>query len=68
MQKIDLLFQTIIISIILFTLLIMETTNKVYTITFGDVAENHAKMQKIGTLHESGYSVSRLEAIQQKLV
>ena len=45
----------------------METTNKVYTITFGDVAENHAKMQKIGTLHESGYSVSRLESIQQKL-
>ena len=45
----------------------MKTTNKVYTITFGDVAENHAKMQKIGTLHESGYSVSRLESIQQKL-
>ena len=41
--------------------------NKVYTITYGDVAENHAKMQKIGTLHESGYSIEKLESIQQKL-
>jgi hypothetical protein len=40
---------------------------KVYTITFGDVAENHAKMQKIGTLHENGYSVEKLIQIQQKL-
>jgi hypothetical protein len=40
---------------------------KVYTITFGDVAENHAKMQKIGTLHEKGYSNSQLEQIQEKL-
>jgi len=40
---------------------------KVYTITFGDVAENHAKMQKIGTLHEKGYSVAQLEQIQGKL-
>ena len=38
-----------------------------YTITFGDVAENHAKMQKIGTLHESGYSIEQLEKIQGKL-
>ena len=41
--------------------------NKVYTITFGDVAENHAKMQKIGTLHERGYSVSKLVEIENKL-
>jgi hypothetical protein len=40
---------------------------KVYTITFGDVAENHAKMQKIGTLHESGYSIEQLHHIQAKL-
>jgi hypothetical protein len=40
---------------------------KVYTITFGDVAENHAKMQKIGTLHENGYSVEKLQQIQAKL-
>ena len=41
--------------------------NKVYTITFGDVAENHAKMQKIGTLHENGYSVEKIAQIQNKL-
>lgn len=41
--------------------------NKVYTITFGDVAENHAKMQKIGTLHDNGYSVEQLKYIQEKL-
>jgi hypothetical protein len=40
---------------------------KVYTITFGDVAENHAKMQKIGTLHENGYSIEKLVQIQNKL-
>jgi hypothetical protein len=40
---------------------------KVYTITYGDVAENHAKMQKIGTLHENGYSIEKLEYIQNKL-
>ena len=49
----------------------MSVTNtelkKVYTITFGDVAENHAKMQKIGTLHENGYSVEKLQQIQAKL-
>lgn len=40
---------------------------KVYTITFGDVAENHAKMQKIGTLHENGYSIEKIAQIQNKL-
>jgi hypothetical protein len=44
-----------------------NNNKKVYTITFGDVAENHAKMQKIGTLHESGYPISHLEHIQNKL-
>jgi len=42
-------------------------TDKVYTITFGDVAENHAKMQKIGTLHDAGYSIQMLEDLQDKL-
>jgi hypothetical protein len=37
------------------------------TITFGDVAENHARMQKIGTLHERGYSVTALQALGEKL-
>lgn len=41
--------------------------NKVYTITYGDVAENHARMQKIGTLHERGYSIEMLERINAML-
>lgn len=45
----------------------MSELKKVYTITFGDVAENHAKMQKIGTLHENGYSIEKLQQIQNKL-
>ena len=45
----------------------MSGLNKVYTITYGDVAENHAKMQKIGVLHESGYSIEKLEMVQQKM-
>ena len=40
---------------------------QVSTITFGDVAENHARMQKIGTLHERGYSVAALQALGEKL-
>jgi len=40
---------------------------QVSTITFGDVAENHARMQKIGTLHEHGYSVATLQALGEKL-
>jgi hypothetical protein len=30
------------------------------TITFGDVAENHVRMQKIGTMAEHGFSRSDL--------
>lgn len=41
--------------------------NKVYTITFGDVAENHARMQKIGTLAEKGYSIEKLLQLEEKL-
>ena len=40
---------------------------KVYTITYGDVAENHARMQKIGELHAEGYSLETLEAVQTRL-
>jgi hypothetical protein len=39
----------------------------VSTITFGDVAENHARMQKIGTLHDKGYSVEQLLALGETL-
>jgi len=42
-------------------------SEKCYTITYGDVAENHAKMQKIGTLHENGYSIEKLQQIKEKL-
>ena len=45
----------------------MSGLKKVYTITYGDVAENHAKMQQIGTLHERGYSIEEMEAVQTKL-
>lgn len=41
--------------------------NKVYTITYGDVAENHARMQKIGTLADNGYSIETLEKIKATL-
>lgn len=41
---------------------------KVYTITYGDVAENHARMQKIGQLHAEGYSLATLQAVQERLL
>ena len=40
---------------------------KTYTITFGDVAENHARMQKIGELHENGYPLETLQKVQEQL-
>lgn len=45
----------------------MSALKKTYTITYGDVAENHAGMQKIGDLHESGYSVQKIAEVQAKL-
>lgn len=44
-----------------------KNTKKVYTITFGDVAENHVRMQKIGKLAENGYSVEQLQGIHAGL-
>ena len=41
--------------------------NKVYTVTFGDVAENHARMQQIGTLANAGYSVEKLRQLAETL-
>ena len=32
-----------------------------FTITFGDVAENHTKMQKIGTLADEGFKIKELK-------
>jgi hypothetical protein len=41
--------------------------NPTYTITFGDVAENHAGMQMIGALHERGFTLEDLTEIQRRL-
>jgi len=38
----------------------VKAVKKTYTITMGDVAENHARMQKIGALHASGYDYETL--------
>jgi hypothetical protein len=38
-----------------------------YTTTFGDVAENHAKMQKLGVMHEHGYSCEQLKGLGKSL-
>ena len=45
----------------------MDNQKMAYTITFGDVAENHARMQKLGTLHEHGYSCKQLIALGKTL-
>ena len=47
--------------------IIKTPLTKTYTITFGDVAENHARMQKIGTLHPTGYSLETLQRVQARL-
>lgn len=38
------------------------------TITFGDVAENHVGMQKVGTLSQNGYSIDELEEYEAKML
>ena len=45
----------------------VEAVKKTYTITEGDQVENHARMQKIGDLHESGYSYETLCKVHHKL-
>ena len=45
----------------------LQVAEKVYTITFCDVAENHVRMQKIGTLANAGYSTARLQALAERL-
>jgi len=42
--------------------------NKFYTVTFGDVAENHAGMQKIGTLAKNGYLPEQIVELYNKLL
>jgi len=36
----------------------MTTSSKTFSLTFGDVAENHKGMQKIGTLSNLGFNLS----------
>jgi hypothetical protein len=43
------------------------TSRKCYTITFGEVAENHHGMQKIGSLHEKGYTLEQILKIKSLL-
>lgn len=42
----------------------MSAAKKVYTVTFGDVAENHARMQKIGKLADRGFSTEQLRKLE----
>lgn len=42
--------------------------NQTITITFGDVAENHPRMQKLGTLSDKGFSVVELKEMQKRFV
>lgn len=42
-------------------------TQKCYTITYGDVAENHARMQKIGELHDRGYKLNTMLSLRTRL-
>ena len=39
----------------------MAEENECFTITFGDVAENHVRMQKIGKMNERGFSIEELK-------
>jgi hypothetical protein len=45
----------------------MAALQKCYTVTFGDVAENHVGMQKIGDLASHGYSIEQLVALYDRL-
>jgi len=44
-----------------------KVMRKTYTITFCDVAENHARNQQIGKLAECGHSVEKLMALKEKV-
>jgi hypothetical protein len=42
--------------------------NQTFTLTFGDMAENHKGMQKIGSFLNSGYNLSDMLDIYQKFI
>ncbi len=45
----------------------MSNKKRTFTVTYGDVAENHAGMQKIGELAENGYSIEKMGEVKDKL-
>jgi hypothetical protein len=47
----------------------MDSQNSVITLTFGDSAENHVGMEKIGTMvnEGEGFTVAELKSLQEKL-
>jgi hypothetical protein len=47
----------------------MDSKKSTITLTFGDMAENHAGMEKLGTMVDpgQGFQVADLEAIQLTL-
>lgn len=42
-----------------------KATRSVITLTFGDVAENHVRMQKIGRMSDKGFSCSLLQQLHE---
>ena len=44
----------------------MDKTHSTITLTFGEVAENHARMQQIGEIANSGISIDELKLAQSK--
>ena len=44
-----------------------KVKRKTYTVTLGDVAENHAGNQQIGTMHAHGHSVAKLMALKERV-
>jgi hypothetical protein len=44
----------------------MDKKHSTFTLTFGEVAENHARMQQIGELATSGISIEELKLAQSK--
>ncbi len=44
----------------------MDMTSSTFTITYGEVAENHARMQQIGELATQGISIDELKHTQTK--
>lgn len=44
----------------------MDYGNKTFTITFGDQAENHVGMQKLGTMASSGFTLEDIKLAQER--